>query len=91
LPVYLLVRKNGAHRNVSGSFLPIGGVVDDVVEVGEGIRAARREAGITQKDLAELSGVSERTVRAIESGTGNPSLRAVAAVAGAVGLRLRVL
>jgi transcriptional regulator with XRE-family HTH domain len=65
--------------------------VDDVVEVGERIRAARREAGITQKDLAELSGVSERTVRAIEAGTGNPSLRAVAAVAGAVGLRLRAL
>jgi transcriptional regulator with XRE-family HTH domain len=65
--------------------------VDDVVEVGERIRAARREARITQKDLAELSGVSERTVRAIEAGTGNPSLRAVAAVAGAVGLRLRAL
>jgi transcriptional regulator with XRE-family HTH domain len=63
--------------------------MDDAMEVGEKIRAARREAGITQKDLAELSGVSERTVRAIEAGTGNPSLRAVAAAAGAVGLRLR--
>ena len=36
-----------------------------IVEPGEAIRRARREAGLTQKDLADLSGVSERTVRAL--------------------------
>ena len=44
-----------------------------IVEPGEAIRRARREAGLTQKDLADLSGVSERTVRAIETGRGNPT------------------
>jgi putative transcriptional regulator len=51
-------------------------------------RKARKEAGITQAELADLAGTSERTVRAIETATGNPSLAAVEAVANAVGLHL---
>jgi y4mF family transcriptional regulator len=62
--------------------------VGDVEEVGGRIRAARKEAGLTQKDLADLAGISERTVRAIETGTGNPALAAVAAAANVLGLRL---
>lgn len=62
--------------------------MSDVEEVGRAIRAARKEARLTQKDLADLAGVSERTVRAIETGTGNPALAAVAAAAGVLGLRL---
>jgi putative transcriptional regulator len=60
----------------------------DVGSIGASIRSARKDAGITQEDLAHLAGVSVRTVRAIETGTGNPSLQAVAAVSGVLGLRL---
>ncbi|WP_345153658.1 helix-turn-helix transcriptional regulator [Arthrobacter ginkgonis] len=62
--------------------------MSDVEELGGRIRAARKEAGLTQKDLADLAGISERTVRAIETGTGNPALAAVAAAANVLGLRL---
>lgn len=62
--------------------------MSDVEEVGASIRAARKEAGLTQKDLADLAGISERTVRAIETGGGNPALAAVAAAANTLGLRL---
>ncbi|GAB3539321.1 hypothetical protein GCM10027403_27480 [Arthrobacter tecti] len=58
--------------------------------IGERMRAARKQARITQEDLADLSGVSERTIRAIETGTGNPSLAAVIAAAKVLGLRLEV-
>lgn len=61
-----------------------------VEEVAAGIRSARKEAGLTQEDLANLAGTSQRTIRSIETGTGNPSLRAVAAVTNVLGLRLRV-
>ncbi|KIC69995.1 helix-turn-helix transcriptional regulator [Kocuria rhizophila] len=61
-----------------------------IVEPGEAIRRARREAGLTQKDLADLSGVSERTVRAIETGRGNPTVAALVATAGVLGLRVSV-
>lgn len=63
----------------------------DIVDVGSSIRRARKDAGITQETLAELIGTSVRTVRAIESGAGNPSLQAVAAAANALGLHLRAV
>lgn len=62
--------------------------MDDVKLVAASVRSARKEVGITQGELADLAGISERTVRAIETGTANPSLLAVVAVANAVGLRL---
>jgi len=62
--------------------------VDDARVIGESVRAARKYAALTQGDLADLAGVSERTVRAIETGTGNPSLAAVVAVVNTLGLHL---
>lgn len=64
--------------------------VSDVAAIAEGIRRTRKEAGLTQEDLAHLAGTSERTVRAIETGSGNPSLQAVVAVANVLGLKLAV-
>lgn len=63
--------------------------MDDIAAIGASIRRARREAGITQTTLADLIGASSRTIHAIETGTGNPSLVTVAAAANAVGLHLR--
>jgi DNA-binding XRE family transcriptional regulator len=60
----------------------------DVQGIGLSVRLARREAGLKQSDLADLAGVSERTVRAIETGTGNPTLAAVVSVANVLGLRV---
>lgn len=59
-----------------------------VADIGAVLRAARREAGLSQVELAELVGLSDRTVRDIEKGTGGPGLAAVAAVASALGVRL---
>lgn len=62
--------------------------MEGVPAIGESIRAARKEAGLTQEDLANLAQTSQRTIRAIETGTGNPTIRAVAAAAEVLGLRL---
>ena len=62
--------------------------MDDAKAIGVSIRRARRAAGITQETLADLIGTSARTVHAVETGTGNPSLLTVVAAANAVGLRL---
>jgi len=62
----------------------------DVAAIAEGIRRARKDAGLTQEQLAQLAGTSERTVRALETGTGNPSLQSVVAVANVLGLKLAV-
>lgn len=65
--------------------------MERVSAVAASIRKARKEAGLTQEDLANLAETSERTIRAIETGTGNPSLRAVVAAANVLGLRLTVI
>jgi transcriptional regulator with XRE-family HTH domain len=62
----------------------------DVASIAASIRSARKSTGMTQEDLARLAGTSVRTVRAIETASGNPSLRAVVAVANVLGLQLTV-
>jgi putative transcriptional regulator len=64
--------------------------VNDFASIGAGIRSARKDAGISQEDLAHLAGTSQRTIRAIETGTGNPSLKAVVAAANVLGLHVAV-
>ena len=59
--------------------------------VGVAIRDARRHFRLTQLELAELVGVSDRTVRDIEKGRSGPSFSTVLAVAAAVGVRLEIV
>lgn len=51
----------------------------------------RREAlKVTQEDLAELSGVGLRTLKAIESGKGNPTIDTLNKLADVLGLELKL-
>jgi putative transcriptional regulator len=84
------MRQSGILRQLEQQHISESGrVLDDVKSIGASIRRARKAAGITQDILADLIGTSARTIHAIETGTGNPSLLTVAAAANAVGLRLR--
>ncbi|MEC5182216.1 helix-turn-helix transcriptional regulator [Arthrobacter sp. CG_A4] len=60
----------------------------DVASIAAKLRSVRRATGITQAELAQLAGTSVRTIRTIETATGNPSVRAVIAVANVLGLQL---
>ncbi|MGJ6981156.1 type II toxin-antitoxin system Y4mF family antitoxin [Aestuariimicrobium soli] len=57
-------------------------------DLGAGVLARRRDLGLTQRDLAELAGVSERFVRQLEAGKLTVQLDKVLAVLEALGLRL---
>lgn len=59
-------------------------------EIGHAIAAARKREHLTQEELAALSGISERTLRNIENGTGRTSLETVLRVAGSVGVSIRL-
>ncbi|WP_109734259.1 MULTISPECIES: helix-turn-helix transcriptional regulator [unclassified Fibrobacter] len=49
----------------------------------------RREAlGLSQKDLSEMSGVSLRTINAIENGNANPSIEVLCKLSNQLGLKL---
>ena len=44
--------------------------------------------GISQLDLAEMAGISLATVKDIERGTGNPSMRTVTKILEVLGLEM---
>lgn len=65
--------------------------MDTATELGNAIRQARKHFLLTQTDLAELVGVSDRTVRDIEKGKSGASFATVLAVAHAVGVHLEIV
>ena len=59
-------------------------------EIGAVIQSVRKENGLTQEQLADLAGISERTLRSMESGQGNASFNAVVSTASVLGIKLMV-
>ena len=54
------------------------------------ILEARREKGITQKKLSELTGIAQGDISKLENGSANPSVRTLERVAAALGKRLKI-
>ncbi len=57
---------------------------------GGSVRARRQQLGLRQDDLADLAGVSERFVYALENGKRSVQLDKVLAVLAALGLHLEL-
>ena len=57
----------------------------------QNLRAARLDRRLSTADVAAVAGVGVRTVQRVEAGQQIPSLDVAAALAGAVGMELRVL
>lgn len=58
---------------------------DNLIEI---IKNRREALQVTQDELAEISGVGLRTLKAFESGKGNPTLQTLNKLANALGLEL---
>jgi HTH-type transcriptional regulator/antitoxin HipB len=54
------------------------------------VRARRGQLGLTQQDLADMAGVSERFVRFVEQGKPSVQLDSLTAVLETLGLELRI-
>ncbi|AWB84191.1 helix-turn-helix domain-containing protein [Corynebacterium liangguodongii] len=61
-----------------------------VERIGIEIRTMRKEYMLTQQQLAELAGISDRTLRDIEAGREGPSIGTVVKVLSTLGLDLEV-
>jgi y4mF family transcriptional regulator len=66
--------------------VPIGGNVDSLAQLS---RERRKALRLTQAELAELAGVSERFVRLVESGKTTVRLDKLQPLLDVLGLRLR--
>ena len=68
------------------------GVVDELAQlVGERVRAARRERGLSVGALAAAAQVGKGSLSEIENGTRNPTMSTLYALAGALGVPLATL
>lgn len=54
------------------------------------VRARRGQLGLTQRDLADMAGVSERFVRFVEQGKPSIQLDSLTAVLDTLGIELRL-
>ena len=59
-------------------------------ELGPKIASRRKSLGITQRELAEKTGIDQAAISRIESGRANPTLDTLDALAQAVGASLRI-
>ena len=59
-------------------------------EIGNTVRERRKFLKITQEDLADISGISERTLRDIEKGLANPELESLMKLCEVLGLELTI-
>ncbi len=59
-------------------------------EIGRIIRERRHMLNIKQVDLADIAGISERTLREIEKGTPNPELNSLLKLCEVLGLEIKI-
>lgn len=59
------------------------------MELAETMKSRRKTLGISQQDLAEMSGVSLATIKDIERGKGNPSLDTVQKILDILGMEIK--
>lgn len=62
----------------------------NIENIGEAIRVRRNFLKITQDDLADISGISERTLRDIEKGLANPELKSLMKLCEVLGMKLTI-
>ena len=51
---------------------------------------ARRESGLTQKQLSELTGIAQADISRLERGEGNPSLHTLQRLAKGLGRQIQI-
>ena len=54
------------------------------------IKARRKNLNVTQEQLADISGVSLRTLKQFEGGKGNPTLQTLSKLSDALGLEIKL-
>jgi transcriptional regulator with XRE-family HTH domain len=62
----------------------------NATEIGKALKFRREFLHLRQEDLAEMSGVTSRTIHLIESGTGNPSIGTLEKLATVLGMELLI-
>jgi y4mF family transcriptional regulator len=60
------------------------------VEIGQLIQQRRIGLSLKQEDLAEMTGITTKTIYSIENGKGNPSINSLSKLFEVLGLEMMV-
>jgi y4mF family transcriptional regulator len=58
--------------------------------IGKMIQSRRKSRNIVQDDLADIAGISLRTLRDIEKGVANPELQTLMSICNVLGLEIKI-
>jgi y4mF family transcriptional regulator len=58
--------------------------------IGKVIQSRRKSRNIVQGDLADIAGISLRTLRDIEKGVANPELQTLMSICNVLGLEIKI-
>ncbi|HEY5122496.1 MAG TPA: helix-turn-helix domain-containing protein [Ignavibacteria bacterium] len=64
--------------------------MEELKKIGTEIKKRRKLLGIIQPDLAEIAGISLRSLKEIETGKGNPTFIQLLKVLDSLGLRIKI-
>ena len=64
--------------------------LDPECSVIEAILKARKESGLTQKQLSEPTGIAQTDISRLERGNANPSLRTLQRLAAGMEMRVKI-
>ena len=65
--------------------------MDISIQIGSEIKKRRKLLKITQSDLAEISGISLRSLKEIETGKGNPTIEQLQKILNPLGLIIKII
>lgn len=64
--------------------------LDDEFIIIQAMIDARKKSGLTQKQLAERTGIAQSDISKLENGNANPSLRTLKRLAAGMGMKIKV-
>jgi transcriptional regulator with XRE-family HTH domain len=65
-------------------------ISSEKVTIGTIIQSRRRSRKIVQEELADIAGVSPRTLRDIEKGVANPELETLMKICNVLGMEIKI-
>ena len=64
--------------------------LDPEISIMQAMIDARKESGLTQKELSEKTGITQADISRLEKGNANPSLKTLQRLAAGMNMRIRL-